>query len=67
MMKVILKFYDEAQEAMERGVYLNEILDAGVRDRIARLNLIPEDRLSTFDDIFAEMKDELAGMKAERG
>ncbi|MDO5040742.1 MAG: V-type ATP synthase subunit A [Peptoniphilus sp.] len=55
MLDVILHFYDESLKALDRGVYLNEIEDLPVRERISRMKNISEENLQEFDDIISEI------------
>ncbi|HHV72753.1 MAG TPA: V-type ATP synthase subunit A [Clostridia bacterium] len=55
MLQLVLFFYDEARRALENGVYLNEIINLEVRDRIARAKYIPEDRLDEILEIKKEV------------
>jgi V/A-type H+-transporting ATPase subunit A len=43
MLQLVLYFYDEAKRALDNGVYLNELINLDVRDRIARAKYIAED------------------------
>ncbi len=55
MLKLILKFYDEANRALEVGVYLDKILALEVRDKIARSKYIAEEEIAKIDDISNEL------------
>jgi len=55
MLKLILNFYDQAKRALEQGVYLKEILNLEVRNRIARAKYIAEDRIDEIDKINEEL------------
>lgn len=67
MLEVILTFYDLAQNALAKKVYLNEIMDMPIRDRIARLKLVPEDNLEMIDTLIADMKRDFDAIISERG
>ncbi|WP_411168835.1 V-type ATP synthase subunit A [Clostridium sp. MB05] len=57
MLKLILLFKNEAERALQAGVYLNKILGLDeVRDKIARSKYIPEDQINRMDDIALELK-----------
>ncbi|GAA0084345.1 V-type ATP synthase subunit A [Clostridium sp. CTA-7] len=57
MLKLILLFKNEAERALQAGVYLNKILGLDeVRDKIARSKYIPEDQINKMDDIALELK-----------
>lgn len=59
IMKLILKFGDEAKRAMENGIYLNEILGLEVRERIARAKNINEEKLEIFDEIDHQLEESI--------
>jgi V/A-type H+-transporting ATPase subunit A len=44
MLKVILHFHEAAQEALQKGVTLEELENAVVLQRIARMKELPHDR-----------------------
>lgn len=56
MLQMVLAFYDEGKRALEAGVYLNEILNLSVRDRIARAKYLSEDKISDIKDIISEIR-----------
>ncbi len=66
MLSVILAFHDQANEALEKGVYLREIENMAVRAQITRLRLIPEEELSRIEGIRSAMKEEFAALIAQR-
>lgn len=55
MLKLVLFFYDEAQRALNAGIYLKELLDLEVRDKIARSKYVSEDNIENIDGIFNEL------------
>lgn len=59
IMKLILKFGDEAKRAMENGIYLNEILGLEVRERIARAKNINEEKLEIFNEIDHQLEESI--------
>lgn len=67
MLKLILKFYDEANRALEVGVYLDKILALEVRDKIARSKYIAEDEISRIDDISNELNKAVTDLINEGG
>ncbi|MGL4772899.1 MAG: V-type ATP synthase subunit A [Clostridium sp.] len=68
MLKLILLFKDEAERALEAGVYLNKILGLSeIRDRIARSKYIPEVEISKIDAIGDELKAEINNLISEGG
>ncbi|MNM48041.1 V-type sodium ATPase catalytic subunit A [compost metagenome] len=67
MLKLILKFYDEANRALEVGVYLDKILALEVRDKIARSKYIAEEEISKMDDISNELNKAVTDLINEGG
>ena len=64
MLKLVILFKKEAERALEAGVYLNDILNLEVRDKVARAKYIEEKDIKRTDEIAAEVKaaiDELIG------
>ncbi|MBD5587968.1 V-type ATP synthase subunit A [Clostridium botulinum] len=57
MLKLVLFFYDEAQRALNAGVYLKELLDLEVRDKIARAKYVSEENIKNIDAIFNELSE----------
>ncbi|WP_163238945.1 V-type ATP synthase subunit A [Clostridium sporogenes] len=55
MLKLVLFFYDEAQRALNAGIYLKELLDLEIRDKIARSKYVSEDNIENIDGIFNEL------------
>lgn len=55
MLKLVLQFGDEAQRALKAGVYLKDILNLEIRDKIARSKYIIEENLGKIDDISKEL------------
>lgn len=55
MLKMVLAFYEEGRRALNSGVYLSELLDLSVRDRIARAKYLSEDKLSDIQDIIDDI------------
>ncbi|WP_070110584.1 V-type ATP synthase subunit A [Clostridium acetireducens] len=58
MLKLILAFYDETLKALKVGVYLKDILNMKVRDKIARLKYFSETESEKIDNVFEELSQE---------
>jgi V/A-type H+-transporting ATPase subunit A len=67
MLKLVLKFYDEGLRALEHGVYLKEILNMEVRNRIARAKYIGEENIDELDKIEQELKEEIDNLISKGG
>ena len=68
MLKLILQFKNEADRALEAGVYLDKILAQDeIRDRIARAKYIPESEISKIDQIGVDLTAEMDKLISEGG
>ncbi|WP_251860591.1 V-type ATP synthase subunit A [Clostridium sp. Marseille-Q2269] len=67
MLKLVLFFYDEAQRALESGVYLKEVLELEVRDKIARSKYVSEESIQNIDSIFGELTEEIDKLVSKGG
>ena len=59
MMKAILKFYQEALKALDKGIYLSEIEKMPVRERITRAKNIPEDQLEKLEQLMDKIEEDM--------
>ncbi|MBT9170155.1 MAG: V-type sodium ATPase catalytic subunit A [Actinobacteria bacterium] len=59
MLKLIISFHQVSLKALEEGRALGEILEAKIKERIARAKFIPEGKLEEFDHIEREITREL--------
>ncbi|MCH5156452.1 MAG: V-type ATP synthase subunit A [Clostridiales bacterium] len=59
MMKLILGFYHEATDALDKGVELSDLLNLSVREQIGRSKYIEEASLVRFDEIQRNIKKEI--------
>lgn len=67
MLKLILEFDRMAQDALDKNVDIEDILELEVREQIGRAKYIPETEMSRFDDILAEIKKEMLALTNEGG
>ncbi len=67
MLRVILEFDAMAKDALDKNVDIEDILELGVREQIGRAKYIPENEMSKFDDILAEIKNEMLALTNEGG
>lgn len=67
MLKLILEFDRLAQDALDKNVDIEDILELEVREQIGRAKYIPETEMSRFDDILAEIKKEMLALTNEGG
>jgi len=59
-LRMILRFHAAALDALSKNKKLEEILELPVRERIARARYLPEEKMSEFDRIEAEIDEQLA-------
>ncbi|NLY37660.1 MAG: V-type ATP synthase subunit A [Tissierellia bacterium] len=62
MLDIILSFYEEAKKVMDTGTYLDEILKLEVREPIARMKFIANDRLDSLDALKERMITDIAAL-----
>ncbi|RVU53933.1 V-type ATP synthase subunit A [Anaerosphaera multitolerans] len=67
MMKVILKFYDASLRALDNGVYLPEIEEMPIRERITRSKYVPEEEIATLDQLVEDIESEIMKLEEKRG
>ncbi|SHH60109.1 V/A-type H+-transporting ATPase subunit A [Anaerosphaera aminiphila DSM 21120] len=67
MMKVILKFYDSSISAIDSGVYLSEIEEMPIRERITRTKNISEESLFELDELIEDIEMEMKKLEEKRG
>lgn len=67
MLNLILMFQDEAEKALQAGVYLDKLLKMEVRDKIARSKYISEEQASKIDEIETQLKEEMEKLIKEEG
>lgn len=66
MLAMILRFHRRANEALDKGVYLEEIERMNIRRKIVRMRLVPEEKVETIRAIETEMEEEFRAMEQER-
>ena len=62
MLKIILTLYTEGLKALDRGIYIDEISNLPIRERITRSKNIPEDSLKDLDVLYDDLVKELSEM-----
>ena len=61
MMELVLAFYKESQNALDKGASINDLLKMPVREKIGRYKYVHEDNLKQeMDDIVEELHTEIA-------
>ncbi|WP_067142703.1 V-type ATP synthase subunit A [Oceanivirga salmonicida] len=59
MLSMVLTFYNEAKKALKAGVYISNILELPIRERIARSKFIEEENLDKLDEIINDIPKEV--------
>jgi len=67
MLKLILEFDHLAQDALNKNVDIEDILELPVREKIGRSKYIPEAEINRFDEISATIKEEMRALTEEGG
>lgn len=65
MLKLILEFYFLGQDALEKNVDVEDILELEVRDKIGRSKYIPEEEMGKFELILQDIKKEMIALSSE--
>ena len=60
MMKLVMGFYEEAMDALNKGANINDLIKMPVREAIGRLNIHTKIILSEFDRINNQLSLEIA-------
>lgn len=66
MLKLMLSFYDEGIKALEQGVYLKDIENLDVRNKISRAKYIREEDIEEIDEIGTELKKAIDNLISRR-
>jgi V/A-type H+-transporting ATPase subunit A len=68
MLKVMLKFYDRALDAVNEGISAKQITDLEVKDDLARLKYVPEDELSeAIKEVEGKIEEQIQSLTAGKG
>ena len=67
MLKVMLQFYDLGVKALDAGVYLKDIENMDVRNKIARAKYIPENNIADIDNISQELTNSIDELISKGG
>lgn len=63
MLDTILYFYDKSLEALDKGVYFNEIEGLDVKERIARMKYVDNEKLEEIDKVKEEIDESLKNLE----
>jgi V/A-type H+-transporting ATPase subunit A len=67
MLRNILTFHRLGMQALSRGALLRELINAPIREEIARMRYVEESNLSSLDDLEDKIKDELSKLTEAGG
>lgn len=67
MLELVLHFYDEGQRALKNGIYLSDLINLDIRDKIARAKYLEESKISKINDIKVELTKIIDDLIAEGG
>ncbi|MCQ2409005.1 MAG: V-type ATP synthase subunit A [Clostridia bacterium] len=67
MLKLILEFHKLANEALDKNVDIEDIVELPVREQIGRAKYIPEEEIDKFDTILAQIKEQMLSLSDEGG
>jgi V/A-type H+-transporting ATPase subunit A len=65
MLSVVLKYYHEAQKALDAGALLDDLIGLEVREKIARVRYLPEADRGNIPKIEEEIVTEITSLKKE--
>jgi V/A-type H+-transporting ATPase subunit A len=60
MLKNVLQFYHQAVKALEKGIPLEEIVEAKIREKIARQKYVPEEKIEEIEGLSKEIENYFA-------
>ncbi len=67
MLQTILTFYTLSRQALHDGIYLKDILNLSVREKLGRIKEIPEETMEQFEELQEIMAQEINNLIQERG
>ncbi len=67
MLELVLHFYDEGLRALKNGIYLSDLINLEVRDRIARAKYLEEKNIDKMTEIMKELTQVIDDLIAEGG
>ena len=68
MMRLVLAYYDQCADALEKGVGIEDLVNLKVRESIGRYKYTETDRIrEVYEQVVKELAAELAGLEAKEG
>jgi len=62
LLNTILHYYDEVRPALQKGVPLTKLLTLPVLEEISKAKLIPEDKLTQFDELRSKVSEQVKSL-----
>lgn len=62
MLTMVLDYYNESVKALKNGVYLGNLLNLPIREKIARAKYVDEKEISKLEDIIKSIPKEIEGL-----
>src|SRR5690625_1970145 len=62
LLKLVVEFYIQGKKALAKGVYLEEIENLPIREKIARAKFIDENNITDIEQIYDNMKNDLKAL-----
>ena len=68
MMRLVIAYYDQCADALEKGVGIEDLVNLKVRESIGRYKYTETDRIrEVYEQVVKELAAELAGLEAKEG
>ncbi len=67
MLEMVLHFYNEGLRALKNGIYLSDLMNLEIRDRIARAKYLKEENIDQITDINAQVTKVIDELISEGG
>ena len=68
MMKLVIAYYDQCADALEKGVGIEDLVNLSVREQIGRYKYTETDKIhEVYEQTVKELAAELAGLEAKEG
>ena len=68
MMRLVIAYYDQCTDALEKGVGIEDLVNLKVRESIGRYKYTETDRIrEVYEQVVKELAAELAGLEAKEG
>lgn len=65
MLKLVIEFYKQSLNCINKGIYLKEILSLPIREKISRTKYISEEEIAKIDELMVNLREETEGLLKE--